>query len=316
MADMTKPPMLDKKSVLGFGLQDGFDPGTCKVPDRFIPLIGSGADINLDPHQQEYLQTGGTDSRHAVWDPYNTYPGFFECPIIPGAAYLSDLFTWASADPTDATDRDSYNQAKWATIVLFRGSIRKVGACDCKCRQLVLTYAKGEVISARFEFEGLKPYAWTPAATAVPTGLGYYYRETALSVNINDVGAAADINYERVEITVDQGLEDSADGMRIQVQDYPEYLDNLTNPNVSGTAVRDPRDSTMFDAFLARQGVDWSLVSTRGANTFTVAINNSDMSRPDHPVGGSGNVRQTSTYNFLCREDPPNVVPQCKITIV
>jgi len=255
---------LAMEGSVGFGIQSA--KGTYVAPTTWLPVVDRGGQrgetLGL---RQNYVMLDMADSRAYQTQYYSAgtwAAGEMRFPLVPGS--LSALFSWIQ-------DRDSDNQAKWASVLVdCVHEVKKL--TDVKVGRAVLDLAKGEPAVCTLEVCGLKMETGTAATPTMPVSAPYLFSEALVSIGSGGGTPVEDLNCERLQIVFDNMLEAPEEGLRLGESSAPLQLYNLAGMRCYGTLVRDFADGSVYDDFRNGQEAALQLTLSRGATTATVSL--------------------------------------------
>ena len=250
---------LSKEGYFGFGLQT--QKGSYVAPTTWLPLVGKEtvekkwnfAVMNMadkNDFQSKYFSAG-------EWA-----EGEIPVPLIPGV--VSDLLSWVQT-------RDADNQGKFASALIdCVNTVKKI--TDAKARKATFSFVKGQPAQVVLDVAALLLESGTPASPTMPLAAPYIFREAQVQLATGGGGLAGDINCERVDIVVDNVVEDPAEGLRLAYTDVPQQLYNLSGIRCYGAFDRDFVDRAVYDDFLTGTEGALTLSVSRGAAACTLTL--------------------------------------------
>ena len=262
---------------------------------------------------QEVLRPG--DRHHEqVW----TYPSFHNweggLPIFLMPASLTDFTTLLQT-------RNSYNQARWLTVWKVQRSRVEV-AMDVKIRTAEFTFETQGPLRVNLDLAGLSDGEnLTPTGYASPIAgtsdtACYISREISMTYATGDAddlagGAALDNNIKAVRLTIDEMVEDPAEGLRFNGEYDGYQLYNTGSPVVRGSIDRDHVSPQLYFAYLrqgsARGGGQWyeetndgtlQIDIARGATSLTMLMPRIRYTDYDDGMLGTTVGVQTESVDF------------------
>jgi len=243
---------LSKEGYFGFGLQT--QKGSYVAPTTWLPLVGKEsvekkwnfAVMNMadnNDFQSKYLSAG-------QWA-----EGEIPLPLIPGV--VTDLLSWIQT-------RDADNQGVFASLLIdCVNTVKKV--TDAKVRKATFSFVKGQPVQVVLDIVAPSLETGLPATPSMPLAAPYIFREAQVQLATGGGGLASDINCERIDIVVDNVLEDPAEGLRLAYTDVPQQLYNLSGLRCYGAFDRDFVDSAVYEDFLAGTEAALTVSLSRGA---------------------------------------------------
>jgi len=112
----------------------------------------------------------------------------------------------------------------------------------------------------------------TSASPVMPTTAPYIYQEADVELATGGGELAEDVNCEAIRITVDNMVEDCADGMRLAASAEPLQLYNTAGCRVRGTLSRDFVDNAVYADFADGEEAALFIELQRGANTASLSL--------------------------------------------
>jgi hypothetical protein len=287
---------LSKEGYFGFALQT--EKGAYVVPTTWLPLI----DAESVAAQLNYVLLNMADRNDYQSKYYGAgkwAAGRLPLPIVPGS--VTDLLLWIQA-------RDSDNQGKWASALTnCIQTVKKL--TDAKVRRATFRLEKGEPVTCLLDIVALSIEAGAPASPVMPTAAPYILREASVQLTSGGGPLAADVNCERIEIVVDNVVEDPAEGMRLRDADEPLQLYNLSGIRCAGAFDRDFVDSAVYDDFLAGTEAALTVTLARGASTCSLMLPRLLYVGDSVGLCGAADQRLVERVNFLALGSTDGMTP-------
>jgi hypothetical protein len=282
---------LAMEGSVGFGIQSA--KGTYVAPTTWLPVLGRGEQkgetLGL---RQNYVMLDLADSRAYQTQYYSAgtwVAGEIRFPVVPGS--LSALFSWIQ-------DRDSNNQAKWASVLVdCVHEVKKL--TDVKVDRAVLDLVKGEPAVCTLEVCGLQMETGTAMTPTMPVAAPYLFNEAQVQIAAGGGSLAEDLNCERLQIVFENMLEDPEEGLRLGESGEPLQLYNLAGMRCSGSLTRDFVDSALYSDFRNGQEAALQLTLTRGATTATISLPRVLYTSSDLGLPGSHADRIAEEVQFV-----------------
>jgi len=224
------PVALSHQGAFGFALQSS--KGSFVQPDTWLPLIEQGrgeADTLQFQHNYVPLDFADVNAYQSKYFSAGQWAeGRLRFPLIPGV--VANLFSWIQ-------DRDSYNQAQWASAVVdCIQEIKKL--TDLKVVRATFDLIKGEPVICTLDVAGLRMESGTVPTPNMPTAAPYIFQEATVELATDGGALAEDINCEKMSIVVDTALEDIDEGLRLAATAEPVQLYNLAGVRCWGAFSR------------------------------------------------------------------------------
>jgi hypothetical protein len=250
---------LSSDGYFGFSLQT--QKGQYVAPTTWLPLVAretvqkrwNFAVLNMadkNDFQSKYLSAG-------QWA-----EGELPLPLIPGV--VGSLLSWIQT-------RDADNQGKWASVLIdCVNTVKKL--TDAKVRKATFSFVKGQPVQVVLDVAALLLEVGSPASPTMPLAAPYIFREAQVQLATGGGGLQADVNCERIDIVVDNVVEDPAEGLRLAYTDMPKQLYNLSGIRCWGAFDRDFVDSAVYGDFLTGTEGALTVTLTRGPATCTLTL--------------------------------------------
>ena len=246
---------------------------------------------------QEVFRPG--DRHHdVVWTypSHHNWAGGLPIYLVPGAC--TDIITLLQT-------RNSYNQARWMTVWKVQRNRVEV-AMDVKIRTAEFTLANMGPIRVNLDLAGLSdgtnktPAGYASAIAGSSSTACYLSREITMTYATGDdddlvAGAATDYNIKSVRLTIDELVEDAAEGLRFNGSFDGYQLYNTGSPVITGSIERDHVSPQLYNAYL-RQG------SARGAGEWYNDTNDGYL-QVDVARGGSSITLECPRIRYIDYED-------------
>lgn len=255
---------LAHEGSFGFGLQA--EKGTYAAPDTWLPLMkrngGAGEDVRLRKNYALLDLADSNDYESRYYSAGEWAEGEVAVPMIPGS--LSNLIAWIQ-------DRDVNNQGTWASVLIdCVNEVKKL--TDVKVRRATIDLVKGQPVICRLDVGGLKLESGTPVTPNVPTSAPYIFREATVQIAHGGGALTDDINCERIQIVIDNAVEEMAEGMRLAPGAWPRQMYNLGGVRCFGAMSRDFVDSAVYADFASGQEAALGLTLSRGAASASITL--------------------------------------------
>jgi len=193
--------------------------------------------------------------------------------LIPGS--VTNLLSWIQ-------DRNDDNQGVFATCAVDFGHGEYKKIYNAKVKTAVFTFRKGEPVTVRLDIVGQRMvdavYVGSPD---MPVPSLYLFKEATVGYGSTGGAYPTTYDFEQIEITIDNGVEDPAEGLRLAPYNYPYVIYNLYGMRITGTAQMDFANVDAFDAFMASYSDigppsssdrQLRIALARGANTCTLTL--------------------------------------------
>lgn len=292
---------LSKEGYFGFGLQT--QKGAYVAPTTWLPLVGKEsvekkwnfALMNMadnNDFQSKYLSAG-------QWA-----EGEIPVPLIPGV--VTDLLSWIQT-------RDADNQGVFASVLIdCVNTVKKI--TDAKVRRATFSFVKGQPVQVVLDVVALSLESGSPATPSMPLAAPYIFREAQVQLAKGGGGLAGDINCERIDIVVDNVLEDPADGLRLAYTDTPQQLYNLSGIRCYGAFDRDFVDSAVYDDFLAGTEAGLTISLSRGAASCMLTLPRLLYTADNVGLPGSNDARIVEGVQFVALGSIDGQTPPITLT--
>ena len=281
---------LAHEGSFGFGLQA--EKGTYEAPSTWLPLMkrGGGAGENVRLHKNYALLdlADSNDYESRYYSAGEWAEGEAAVPMIPGS--LSALIAWIQ-------DRDGNNQGRWGSVLIdCVNEVKKL--TDVKVRRATIDLVKGQPVICRLDLGGLRLESGTPVTPNMPVTAPYIFREAAVHLTGDGGALAEDINCERIQIVIDNAVEEMAEGMRLAPGAWPRQMYNLGGVRCWGALSRDFVDSTVYTDFATGQEAGLGITLTRGAASAAITLPRVLYTGSDMGLPGSHDQRIVERVEF------------------
>jgi hypothetical protein len=281
---------LAHEGSFGFGLQA--EKGSYAAPDTWLPLMkrngdaGDGVRLHKNYALLDLADSNDYESRY--YSAGEWAEGEVAVPMIPGS--LANLISWIQ-------DRDADNQGKWASVLIDCVNETKK-LTDVKVRRATIDLVKGQPVVCRLDLGGLKLESGTAVTPAVPTSAPYIFREATVQLATGGGALADDINCERIQIVIDNAVEEMAEGMRLAPGAWPRQMYNLGGVRCWGALSRDFVDSAVYTDFATGQEAALGITLTRGATSASITLPRVLYTGSDMGLPGSHDRRIVERVEF------------------
>lgn len=281
---------LAHEGSFGFGLQA--EKGTYEAPTTWLPLMkrsgGAGEDVRLHKDYALLDLADSNDYESRYYSAGEWAEGEVAVPMIPGS--LSNLIAWIQ-------DRDADNQGMWASVLIdCVNEVKKL--TDVKVRRATIDLVKGQPVICRLDLGGLKLESGTPMTPNVPVSAPYIFREATVQIAHGGGTLVEDINCERIQIVIDNAVEEMAEGMRLAPGAWPRQMYNLGGVRCWGALSRDFVDSAVYADFADGQEVALSVELARGAASAAITLPRVLYTGSDMGLPGSHDRRIVERVEF------------------
>lgn len=285
--------VLSKHTAFGFGLQAAYGTeaaGTIywlPVNNRFTykRVANRQYPTQADYAEQDRLQYSG-----GQW-----FEGDLPFIFTPSADAMTDLLAWIF-------DRDSYNQGRVASVYKYwegPTGAHYESSIDVKITRCGFRFERGRPVMIAPTAVGRMPGAATPAFSMATRGGPYLWEDATLEAAYNGGAAAADLDIEALDFTVDNLVERPEEGLRFDGSPYPMRIDNTGGARVTGTIGRGFVDMQLMDAFAAQIGTSFgrsndgalALSIARGGVTVGFGINGIQWNDPGPDFEGNNDTK-------------------------
>ncbi len=295
------PAALAKEGAFGFGLQT--EKGTFVSPTTWLPLIEGGTTAaDTVSKRLNYQIVNMADQRDYQTSYYSAgewAEGRVRVPLMPGS--LTELLTWIQT-------RDGDNQGKWASVLIdCVNTVKKL--TDSKVGQATFEFVKGQPVVCTLDVVALDQETGTTPSPTMPVGPPYVYREAEVQLETGGSGLSAEVNCERLQIVVDNVLEDPEEGLRLEPGPGPTELYNLSGIRCSGYFDRDFVDSAVYDDFVSGTEAALTLTLTRGVNVATFTLPRLLYTQGDVHLPGRNDARITQRVEFVALGSEDGLTP-------
>jgi hypothetical protein len=255
---------LAHEGSFGFGLQA--EKGTYVAPDTWLPLMkrngGAGEDVRLHKNYALLDLADSNDYESRYYSAGEWAEGEVAVPMIPGS--LSNLIAWIQ-------DRDVSNQGKWASVLIdCVNEVKKL--TDVKVRRATIDLVKGQPVICRIDVGGLKLESGATPSPNMPVSAPYIFREATVQIAHGGGALVDDINCERIQIVIDNAVEEMAEGMRLAPGAWPRQMYNLGGVRCFGAMSRDFVDSAVYSDFASGQEAALAITLSRGAASASITL--------------------------------------------
>lgn len=255
---------LAHEGSFGFGLQS--EKGAYEAPDTWLPLMkragGAGESVRLHRNYALLDLADSNDYESRYYSAGEWAEGEVAVPMIPGS--LGALIAWIQ-------DRDANNQGRWASVLIdCVNEVKKL--TDVKVRRATIDLVKGQPVICRLDLGGLKLESGTPATPNMPGTPPYIFREATVQIASGGGALAEDINCERIQIVIDNAVEEMAEGMRLTPGAWPRQMYNLGGVRCWGALSRDFVDNALYADFASGQEAALAIELARGAASAAITL--------------------------------------------
>jgi len=281
---------LAHEGSFGFALQT--EKGTYEAPATWLPLMkrsdGAGEGVRLRKNYALLDLADSNDYESRYYSAGEWAEGEVAVPMIPGS--LSNLIAWIQ-------DRDADNQGTWASVLIdCVNEVKKI--TDVKVRRATIDLVKGQPVICRLDLGGLKLESGTSATPNMPVSAPYIFREASVQIAHNGGALAEDINCERIQIVIDNAVEEMAEGMRLAPGAWPRQMYNLGGVRCWGALSRDFVDSAVYADFANGQEAALAITLTRGAASAAITLPRVLYTGSDMGLPGSHDQRIVERVEF------------------
>lgn len=248
-------PALNKYSLVGFGIQAGGEADTALPSFTWLPLAGSlGFKKELNPEVLDMADRNHYD--HLSFSKGQWWTG--QIPIYLCSGAVSNLIDWIQT-------RDANNQGKFANVwitqgVTGNGSLSTTGiwrrAVDVKVNSAEFVFTAGDPVRVNLNCTGKGDGEITNAPEGHATVLSavqgnpFLWKEATLSIASTEAGTlATDYTIKDIQVTIDNSVQDPAEGLRFNGSYNPYRLYNTGGIKVSGSFTRDMCDTALYNAY-------------------------------------------------------------------
>ena len=284
-------PVPHKSCVVGFALQSA--KGTAAANPTVALPVHEDTDVGPDQNLQ-FIQfaDGRYQGPKFYYSGGYTVPGTLRMPIFPGmmetaggnggygsvwgaaADDVSDIGAWCFARSPVATGL----QGLWATIFIDAVHSQKKYA-DVKVLSGQITAQYGQLLVLEANILGIaEPVDWTPNYTGTDyiseTTEPYTYEHCALSLEHDtQLVGIDDKSTQDHTLSFDNMVASADEAGTLSGQETPLYLPSGELATWTGTFSRHFFNSLVYEAFLQRQTVEYTLVATQtGVATLTITF--------------------------------------------
>lgn len=223
-------PALNKHSVFVFAPQDeeGVEATTGWTS---IPFSGT-LDFNLQGNMEAFEQSDGVQYLHLFYSSGAWFEGGVPIVLSPEGGAFANLVEWITA-------RDDANQAPFCTVWVKDDNLER-GIVDVKVVEATINLSKGEPVTFSLTLRGKRPAEGEyPTEVTPDTGGPYLWKDSTVESGWYGGETEEDINFETLEIRIDNGVDDGGEGLRLTEGVYPTRLYNLNDMEVTGSFERD-----------------------------------------------------------------------------
>ncbi len=300
------PVALSHQGAFGFALQSS--KGSFVQPDTWLPLIEQGrgeADTLQFQHNYVPLDFADVNAYQSKYFSAGQWAeGRLRFPLIPGV--VANLFSWIQ-------DRDSYNQAPWASAVVdCIQEIKKL--TDLKVVRATFDLIKGEPVICTLDVAGLRMESGTVPTPNMPTAAPYIFQEATVELATDGGALAEDINCEKMSIVVDTALEDIDEGLRLAATAEPVQLYNLAGVRCWGAFSRDFVDNAVYADFASGTEAALTVTLQRDAATAELELPRILHTADDLGLPGSHRQRIVEKVDFLALGSIDGLTPPITLT--
>lgn len=281
---------LAHEGSFGFELQT--EKGTYEAPSTWLPLMKRSGDAgeNVRLHKNYALLdlADSNDYESRYYSAGEWAEGEVAVPMIPGS--LSNLIAWIQ-------DRDANNQGMWASVLIdCVNEVKKL--TDVKVRRATIDLVKGQPVICRLDLGGLKLESGTPMTPNMPVSAPYIFREATVQIAHGGGALVEDINCERMQIVIDNAVEDMAEGMRLAPGAWPRQMYNLGGVRCWGALSRDFVDGAVYADFADGQEAALAIELARGAASAAITLPRVLYTGSDMGLPGSHDRRIVERVEF------------------
>lgn len=307
-------PTLNKHSVFMFALQAA--EGT-EATANFTSIPFSGTlDFNLQGNMEVFEQADGVKYPHHYYTAGAWFEGSVPLVLSPEDGAFANLINWI-------TYRDSTtNQGLFCTVWIVDDNMER-GAIDVKVTEATISMRKGEPVTFGLTMRGKAPATAASAPTPTTAGVGgpYLWSDGTVSTANYGESPTEDENMESLEIRIDNGVDDGAEGLRLTDSVYPIRLYNLNDMEVTGSFERDyitgdsGSGADFYDAFVSQVENSFStsgdaaitVALSRGETGLTLTMPRVKFTDVSQPLEGSHRGRVVQTVEFTAIASPGSV---------
>ncbi|MGC9319801.1 MAG: phage tail tube protein [Armatimonadota bacterium] len=297
---------LAQEGSFGFGLQAG--KGTYEAPTVWLPLIkrsgGRGEEIRLRKNFTLLDLADSNEYESRYYSAGEWAEGEVAVPLIPGS--LTELLSWMQ-------DRDSDNQGAWASALIdCVNSVKKL--TDAKVRRATISMLKGQPVVCTLDVGALAMEAGTPVTPTMPIEAPYIFREATVEIATGGGGLSADANCERIDIVIDNAIEEMKEGMRLAPGLAPRQMYNLAGVRAWGALSRDFVDSAVYADFASGQEAALSITLTRGVASAVITLPRILYTASDMGLPGTHDQRIVEQVEFVALGSVDGLTPPVTLT--
>lgn len=302
-------PTLNKHSIFMFAPQSA--EGT-EATTGFTSIPFSGTlDFNLQGNMEAFEQSDGVEYLHHFYTAGAWFEGSVPLVLSPEGGSFTNLINWI-------TERDDDNQAPFCTVWIVDDNMER-GAVDVKVTEATISLRKGEPVTFGITLRGKKPTEGKAPTTVTPdTGGPYLWSDGTVSTGNYGSSTSEDENMESLEIRIDNGVDDGAEGLRLSSGVYPIRLYNLNDMEVTGSFERDyivaqsGGGAAFYNAFVSQVENSFSTTSdaaldvtlTRSGSSLSLSMPRLKFTDVSQPLEGSNRGRVIQTVEFRAIASP------------
>lgn len=168
-------------------------------------------------------------------------------------------------------NRDADGQGMWASALIdCVNEVKKLR--DAKIRSATFDFVRGRPVTCTLDLAALKIETGATPSPVMPSSPPYIYQEAQVEIAVDGGSLTADANCEAIRITIDNMLEDPADGMRLAPGNEPLQLYNTAGCRVRGAITRDFVDNAIYADFATGQEAALTISLARGVSSATLNL--------------------------------------------
>ncbi len=267
-------PALGEFGIFGFRVQNS--KGSYLTPNVWLPLYETET-ISYQPNYTilEWADGRGYQSQYVQAGEWAA--GDIVVPEVPGVT--EQLISWLMAV-------DSYQQGKWASVILdCEHAVKKL--TDVKVVRFRVDWATGEVpVLYRITVAALLYEAGSDPSPTMPQTDPYMFNNATVQLEKGGAGLSTSTDITGIALDVDKMVQDPAMGLRLGTSLAPQQLYNTARPRVAGSFDRDFVDSAVYDDFIAGTEAALTITDTVGGNSVVHTLPR--LLYREHPLGISG----------------------------
>lgn len=307
----TTVPALNKHAKFLFAVQA--DEGT-QASSGFTAVPFSGTlDFELQGNLTEFRQSDGSEYMHLMYSSGAWYEGSAPVVVSPGMGAMTNLMNWIF-------NRDaSNNQADFATCYVI-DDVGVRSAVDVKVSECTITLRKGEPVTFALTLIGKGAADDTePGTYNMDTGGPYLFSDVTIKTADYNSSTVADDNFESMELRIDGGVDDGADGLRLTNSVNPVRLYNTTAIQMTGSFERDyitgedggqayidGLKSAVNNPFSTTGDLAVDIILSRNANELQFNMPRLKVTEVSQPIEGSDEGRQVQNVSFRALASDPD----------